>query len=287
MNKIDSALYDLSAPSPTITLMGDLNFNSSVITWHVVDGVLLPRVAGHRVRSDEEGGQVRQQAAQLCDLAARYHLTQQVNVATREREILDLVWSSNPDLVSNIQVDTFADITDHSVVTATTSYRLGSEECKQQEFLLESGKRLWQLDFSKAPWTEIQTRLRQMDWGALEDTVKDSVTAGHALFMNMILPVMEELVPLKVLGKRFGNSRKHKNRRCLWRKLARVKNKLYSSCSVHKATGLLKTKQLSEKELKMGYDEQGRSEENKVVNAMKSNPKSIACIWQGKAENKS
>ena len=124
---------------------------------------MLPRVAGHIVRSDEDGSQVRQQAAQLCDLAAKHHLTQQVDVATREREILDLVWSSNPDLVSNIQVDTFADITDHRVVTATTSYRLGSEECKQHEFLLESGKRLWQLDFSKAPWTEIQTRLRQMD----------------------------------------------------------------------------------------------------------------------------
>ena len=65
----------------------------------------------------------------------------QVNVAKREREILDLVCSSNQDFVFNIQVDTLGDIT---------------EECKQQEFILESGR-----------WTstEIQTRLRQMDWG--------------------------------------------------------------------------------------------------------------------------
>jgi hypothetical protein len=35
---------------------------------------------------------------------------------------MDLIWSSNPDLVSNVPVDTFRDITDHSVVTATTSF---------------------------------------------------------------------------------------------------------------------------------------------------------------------
>ena len=101
----------------------------------------------------------------------------------------------------------------------------------------------------------------------------------------MILPVMEELVPLKVHGKKFGKSRKHKIRRCLWRKLERVKKKLYS-CSVHKAAGLLKTKQLLEKELKMSYDEQGRSEENKVVNAMKSNPKAFFAYGRARQKTK-
>ena len=101
--------------------MEDLNLPSSVIIWQVVDGVLLPRVAQHQVIEQSSGGcLVKQQAALMCDLAAKYHLTQQVGVPTRDNEILDLIWSSNPDLVPNIIVDTFKDFTDHSVVTATT-----------------------------------------------------------------------------------------------------------------------------------------------------------------------
>ena len=123
------------------------------MTWHTVDGVLLPRVAGHRVseHDDSEGDHVRQQAAKLCDLAVKYNLTQQVGVPTREKEVLDLVWSNDPDLVSNIQVDSFPDFTDHSVVTAITSYRLDTEVKKDEQFLLDSGKRFNKLDFSKAP----------------------------------------------------------------------------------------------------------------------------------------
>ena len=94
---------------------------------------------------------MRQQAAQLSDLAAKYHLTQQVNVATRQVEILDLLWSSNPDLVFSIQVATFAVITDNSVSIAINSYRLGSEECNQPEFLLESGRHCGSWTSAKPP----------------------------------------------------------------------------------------------------------------------------------------
>ena len=111
--------------------MGDFNFPSSVMTWHTVDGVLLSRVAGHRVseQDDSEGDHVRQQAAKLCDLAVKYNLTQQVGVPTREKKVLDLVWSNDPTLVSNIQVDSFQDFTDqccHSHYLLQAEHR-GSE----------------------------------------------------------------------------------------------------------------------------------------------------------------
>ena len=172
-------------------------------------GLLLPRVAGYREGSDSEGGKVRQQASNLCDLAVKYHLTQQV-VATREKEILDFVWSSNPDLVSCIQVDTFPDITDHSVVTTTTSLRLENKQAKNKEFLLKSGKRLRQLDFAKDPWPEIQSKLRQVELGPIQDLAKTNVTAAHSLFMDTVLAIMEELVPPKITSKKFGHSKKHK-----------------------------------------------------------------------------
>ena len=148
-----------------------------------------------------------------------------LGLPTREKEILDLVWSSNPDLVSSIQVDTFKDITDHSVVTATTSFQLGPEVNKPGAYLLESGRSFHLLDFSQAPWPEIQRRLKQVNWSTMESIVKEDVTAGHQVFISTILPILEELVPPKFIGKKFGKNRRHKTRRCLWRKLTRIKQK--------------------------------------------------------------
>ena len=102
------------------------------------------------------------------------------NTTSREREILDLIWSSNPDLISNVLVDTFKDFTDHSVITATTTYRLDREVNKEEQFLLDSGQRFKRLDFNKAPWPNIQKRMRQVDWAPLEVLAKDSVTGNHS-----------------------------------------------------------------------------------------------------------
>ena len=105
----------------------------------------------------------------------------------------------------------------------------------------------------------------------METLAKEDVTAAHKLFIDTVLPVMEELVPPRVTGKRFGKSTKHKNSRCLWRKLSRIKKRLLSTSSVKRAASLLETKQNLEKELKKLYASQGWEEENKVVKAMKSN----------------
>ena len=231
---------------------------------------------GHRVPAQSGNGRlVRQQAANLCDLAVKYSLTQQVTEPTREKEILDLIWSSNPDLVSNIQVDSFKDFTDHSVVSATTSYRLGREVKKEENYLLDSGKRFKLLDFSKAPWPEIKYKLNQVNWESLETLAEQDVTAAHALFIDTILPVLEELVPQKPVGKRFGHSKVHRKRRCLWRKLGRIKKQLLKSSSVSKTAALLQKKRALELELKRSYDRQVWEQESKVVNEMKTNTKAF------------
>ena len=63
LHKIDEVLQNLPAPSPTITVLGDLNFPSSVVTWDMVEGVLFPRVGEYKEEQESEGGQLRQQAA--------------------------------------------------------------------------------------------------------------------------------------------------------------------------------------------------------------------------------
>ena len=151
----------------------------------MLEGVLLPKVAGHRTS-----------AGQLCQLATKFQLTQLVNLATRGAEILDLIWSSDPDLVTNIQVEHFPSITDHNIVTATTSFKVSKEVFKERNFLLESGRRFHQLDLSKAPWSEIKRRLGNIDWGEMETLAKTDVVAAHT-HLKLYYLFWRNLSPMK------------------------------------------------------------------------------------------
>jgi hypothetical protein len=134
---------------------------------------------------------------------------------------------------------------------------LEKEVFKEEKFLLDSGRRFRKLDFYKAPWPEIKTRLRQLDWEPLEVNAKENVIAAHKFFMETILPILEDLVPKKMVGKRFGHSKKtHKRRTSLWRKLSRIRKKLHSTSSVTRATALLQQQMALELELKARYNTQ-------------------------------
>ena len=88
------------------------------------------------------------------------------------------------------------------------------------------------------------------------------------------------------MGKKFGKRRVDKERRSLWRRLGKVKKRIATTTSTSRATSLLMTQQKLEQELKMSYDTQGWEDENKVVNAMKSNPKAFFAYGRAKQKTK-
>ena len=77
-----------------------------------------------------------------------------------------------------------------------------------------------------------------------------------------------------------------KKKRCLWRKLGRVKKKLLVTSSVKRASSLLQSKQKLEKELKELYAIQGWEAENKVVKAMKTNIKAFFAYGRARQKTK-
>ena len=197
--QLDNILCELSDPTPSIVLMGDFNFSKQNMYWIRSDnGHLIPLVHGHRHDGDDEGVHVRQQAAKLCDLALKHNLIQYVDKVTHGNEILDLIYTNDNDLVSSIQAEPWPTFTDHSVVSATVSYQLGREPAKMETHLLDSGRRLKKLNFYKAPWPEIQSELRKVDWEPMIQLAKDSPTAGHTWFMDQLIPILEKLVPIKL-----------------------------------------------------------------------------------------
>ena len=160
LTKLDSCLTDLPSPTPTISVMGDFNLPRQSLVWsrcgdEGIAGDLLPIVAGHRDDETLGGKQDRLQAAKLCDLVTRHSLVQQVDQATHGVEVLDLIFTNNPDLISSVSVEAWPLFTDHKLVTAFTSFELGASPHKEEIHLLECGRGLKKLNFNKAQWVEV------------------------------------------------------------------------------------------------------------------------------------
>ena len=93
--------------------MGDLNFPASVVQWPRVDGCLVPHVHNHRVEETADDMQVRLQADRLCELMFVHNMAQQVDQPTHGLDTLDLVFTSDQQLISYIRTESFQQFTDH------------------------------------------------------------------------------------------------------------------------------------------------------------------------------
>ena len=144
----------------------------------------------------------------------------------------------------------------------------------EETHLLESGRRLKKLNFNKAPWPKIQAELSKQDWVPMETLAKESPTSAHDCFMNILIPILESLVPLKALRK--GKKNKlQKSRKLLWRKLGKVMKNIERASSVSKLSRLLHDKWELEKLLKEQYSSLNYQEESQAVLNMKENPKAF------------
>ena len=105
IEKLDACLSNLPTPTPTVCVMGDFNFPKQSLAWSRASddngeplGDIIPVVASHRDVETAGGKQDRLQAAKLCDFATRYNLLQQVDQPTHGVEVLDLIFTNNPDI---------------------------------------------------------------------------------------------------------------------------------------------------------------------------------------------
>ena len=144
----------------------------------------------------------------------------------------------------------------------------------EEVHLLDSGRRLKKLNFSKAPWPEIKTELTQLDWQPMEKLAKESPVSAHAWFLDKLIPILEKLVPLKKPKKK-GINRMARKGNLLWRKLSKIQLKIQSSSSLPKLTKLIQDKWDIEQQLKSEYSSLNKKDEEQALLNMKTNPKSF------------
>ena len=108
----------------------------------------------------------------------------------------------------------------------------------------------------------------------MKEVARDSPTSAHSWFMEKILPLLEELVPIKNPKKKIKNKVDRK-RKLTWRKISKLQNKIHSASSASKLAKLVQEKWKLENELKAQYTSMNRQDEEAAVQLMKSNPKSF------------
>ena len=124
-------------------------------------------------------------------------MIQYVDQVTHGKEILDLCFSSDPELISHITSESFPLFTDHKIVTINVNYLHEQKPVKKEMALLDSAYRLRKLDFAKAPWTNVRQELAKLNWTPMSSLAKTSPTLAHSWFLHQIIPVLETLLPAK------------------------------------------------------------------------------------------
>ena len=274
---VETTLAALPTPVPNIVIMGDFNLPRSVVQWQrSEEGNLFPLVAPHREGETAGGKQDRLQAHRLMELAAKYFMQQEVDMPTHAAECIDLIFTNNCDLVSGCQTENLPLFSDHKLVIAHTTFHLNEEREKlEQQYLCPVASRYNALDYNKAPWAEVETKLGQVDWKPMDELSKSSPDDALAWFHDKLLPILEEMVPKKKIRLGKPCSKMHRMRRLLWRKLAKVDSKLKVASTMHKKSKLLAEKWKLEEQLQSDYTSTNNAEEDEVVFRMKENPKAF------------
>ena len=97
-----------------------------------------------------------------------------------------------------IQLENHPTFTDHAIVTCYTTYQTsGQDAFREKSYLCDTGRRYGNLDFHKAPWQEVKQELSSKDWSDMMKTAKEDPTEALKKFHDIVLMVLEKLVPVR------------------------------------------------------------------------------------------
>merc|ERR1711970_862386 len=147
-----SGMSKFKAPTPDIILAGDFNFPKA--HWNAGIGT---------IKSDCPYN--RNSLQELLNVASHYNLLQTVTEGMRETmsgdsNILELIFTNNHDLISNVQIQPSV-IIDHKYIVCETTHKLhtkGKEHIPADEVNLSS------YNHETADWVNIKASLKRINW---------------------------------------------------------------------------------------------------------------------------
>ena len=210
-------------PEPTVIVAGDFNF--SFIKWTREEN------GGCRWEEKANAGATpkrREQFENMMVETDKFNLVQIIEEETRMKNTLDLVFTNEVDMITNIDVNK-STLSDHNLVELTTNIK--TEKSQNQARKNEEKKEkqgLWDLNFHSEDikWKEINNVLGRIPW---EIILKDKNTEECTKKLLQIL----EIICMKYIPKRKTKSKSD---------IPRERKKLF---------GRMKKLKLSKKNLKL------------------------------------
>jgi hypothetical protein len=212
LTEIEIALDRIGNPSPNIILCGDFNF--PFLRFSKIG-------KNTRVRWDPIwiSGAEQRQADALITLTSKYLLMQEITGNTRGKNCLDLLFTNNLDMITDLQI-TPTDYSDHNLIDVKTSLQTTWKKMyKEKEY---SKMNIFDLYSEQTDWDGIRQGIEKINW---------ELTFANLNVSDMI-DILEEKVTELLFKhaerkqKRKYRTRYAKNRRALFRKRNRILKKL-------------------------------------------------------------
>lgn len=171
-----------------VMLLGDFNF--PFLKWkEVEDSVIYNIVSGGT--KDEQN-----QAQALLSLADSFFLSQVITEPTRLENIIDLVFTNNPDLLTNINIQKVSKhLSDHNEIVANLNCAM--PEITKEKFA-KNTSRLTSLNFwsEKADWISMNSYLSSINWSQ-RITSETNVTTDINFLIDELSKASENFIPKK------------------------------------------------------------------------------------------
>ena len=261
IDNIYKIMNDYQSPVPDIIIAGDFNFPKAVWNHGIGEVIATTRNEKNALKK-------------IIEVASDFNLLQKVDFGTRtthtgKRNILELIFTNNHELISNIYGE-HSEITDHDYIVCETSHSL----ILKNSNAIETGEtNLSSYNYEKIDWDIIKGKHKEIDWDAALENCQNSEAKANTI-IQIISDIVDELCPkFKSLRGR-SNNNIPRARRILLRNKKKLKNKL-------KKNGITETKKRKieqeimdiDRELLESHQNERINEEIHAINNIKVNPK--------------
>ena len=232
----------------------------------------------------------KQQAEMLVNFVENNFMENYIHTATRGKNILDLVFTNNHQLVNNYTTTVNNKFSDHNLLTVELNFSYNTER-KSTKSINPMTTNIYEYDLKNATindWNRFDKVLAEISKD-FETETKESDTEEklkkvyeHAVRATSIVFQKKEDFRDDLNTEKEEEILKPKNKipkkiRILMRKKKKLSRKILSSTSWRKNFYTMQELRKVEEEIDKSYKERRLNEENEAIKAMKRNPKFFYC----------
>ena len=248
-------------PCANVLILGDFNF--PFLKWHEIDDTVIHQMKSGGTRDEQK------QSNSLLELTDHFLMSQVITEPTRGSNIIDLIYTNNPDIISNVNVEkTSNHLSDHNIVTADINLNAPAAQSKtdNRKNVKLAEFNLWS---DKINWEEMNNYFNSVPWlDKLTSTA--SVTSDSEILYEEIYMACSKFAPKK---KSNTVCKIPRDRKILFRRQKFLKKKLVNQQnqkSIDKINSELVDIQTK---LLKSHEAERRQNEASVVKGIKKNSK--------------